>query len=281
MLRNINKTGAGAQMKDTSLGGLDTDLVSRTLLDAAEIAAEHTLPRFRSELAVDNKLAQGFDPVTEADREAERAIRELLGERFPDHAIIGEEWDDKEGAGRFAWIIDPIDGTRAFITGVPVWGTLVGLTVDGRAVAGLMAQPFTGEIYMSLPGEASYYRGFDKVPMRTSKVTELGRAKMTTTSPDMFERDGLTGPWNQLRSRVLTTRYGLDCYGYALMAAGHIDLVVEAALKDVDICPLIPLIENAGGIITTWDGERAEQGGNCVAAATPDLHAAAMAALRL
>lgn len=265
---------------NADLGGLELDLVSRTLLDAAEIAAEHTLPRFRSGLAVDNKLVAGFDPVTEADREAELAIRKLLDERFPDHAIIGEEWDDKEGKGRFAWIIDPIDGTRAFITGVPVWGTLVGLRVDGKAVAGLMAQPFTGEIYLSVPGEASYYRGFDKEPLRTSKVTELAGAKMTTTSPDLFERDGLLEPWGRIRHAVLTTRYGLDCYGYALMAAGHIDLVVEAGLKDVDICPLIPLIENAGGVITTWDGGRAENGGDCVAAATPELHAAAMAVLR-
>ena len=160
----------------TDLAGLTADLVRRTLLDAAEIAAAVTLPRFRSALAVDNKEAQGFDPVTEADRQAELAIRELIGNRFPDHAIIGEEWDDKPGAGRFAWIIDPIDGTRAFITGVPVWGTLVGLTIDGKAVAGLMAQPFTGEIFMSLPGEASYHRGTDRVEMRTSKVTELARS---------------------------------------------------------------------------------------------------------
>ncbi|MDB5538824.1 MAG: inositol monophosphatase [Devosia sp.] len=267
-------------MNDTPLGGLAADLVRTTLLDAAEIAASHTLPRFRSGLAVDNKEAGGFDPVTEADREAERAIRELIGKRFPDHAIIGEEWDDKAGSGPFAWIIDPIDGTRAFITGVPVWGTLIGLTVNGRAVAGLMGQPFTGEIYLSLPGEATYYRGFDKEPLKTSKVIELSKAKLTTTSPDLFERTGLVEPWTRLRRAVLTTRYGLDCYGYALMAAGHIDLVVEAGLKDVDICPLIPLIENAGGVVTTWDGGRAEQGGNCVAAATPELHAAAMAVLR-
>ncbi len=267
-------------MTDTSLGGLAADLVSRTLLDAAEIAAEHTLPRFRSSLAVDNKLSEGFDPVTDADREAERAIRELIGERFPDHSIIGEEWEDKQGTARFAWIIDPIDGTRAFITGVPVWGTLVGLTIDGKAVAGLMAQPFTGEIYMSLPGEASYYRGFDKVPMRTSGVTELAKAKLTATSPDLFESKGVADAWARMRKAVLTTRYGLDCYGYALLAAGHIDLAVEAALKNVDICPLIPLIENAGGVVTTWDGGRAEQGGNCVAAATPELHAAALKLLR-
>jgi histidinol phosphatase-like enzyme (inositol monophosphatase family) len=266
-------------MNDHRLGGLDADLIRNTLLDAAVLAAARTLPRFRAGIAVDNKDAQGFDPVTEADRDAELAIRELLGERFPDHAIIGEEWDDKAGTGRFAWIIDPIDGTRAFITGVPVWGTLIGLNVDGRAVAGLMAQPFSGEIFLALPGEAHYHRGTDRAPLRTSSVTELTRAKLTATSPEIFESAGVSEPWARLRSQVLTTRYGLDCYGYALMAAGHIDLVVEAALKDVDIAPLIPLIENAGGVITTWDGGPAEQGGNCVAAATPQLHAAAMAVL--
>lgn len=262
------------------LGDLSADLVRQTLLDAAEIAAAITLPRFRQGIAVDNKWSVGFDPVTEADREAERVIRNLLSERFPDHSILGEEMDDKAGTAPYAWIIDPIDGTRAFVTGVPVWGTLVGLTVNGRATAGLMAQPFTGEIYLSLPGEAHYHRGAERLPLRTSAVTELAKAKLTTTSPDLFESGGLLDPWNRMRRSVLTTRYGLDCYGYALMAAGHIDLVVEASLKNVDICPLIPLIENAGGIVTTWDGGPAEQGGNCVAAATPELHAAALAVLR-
>lgn len=267
-------------MNDTPLGGLDAALVRQTLLDAADIAASMTLPRFRSALAVDNKEARGFDPVTEADREAELAIRGLIGDRFPDHSLIGEEWEDKSGTTPFAWIIDPIDGTRAFITGVPVWGTLIGLTVGGKAVAGLMAQPFTGEVYLSLPGEAGYYRGGQHLPLATSSVTELGKAKMTATSPDIFERSGTTGVWNAIRRSVLTTRYGLDCYGYALMAAGHIDIVVEADLKNVDICPLIPIIQNAGGVVTTWDGGPAEQGGNCVAAATPELHAAALAILR-
>lgn len=263
-------------MTDAQLGGLEADIVRRTLLDAAEIAAAHTLPRFRTGLAVDNKLAGGFDPVTAADREAELAIRDLIGQRFPEHGIIGEEWDAKESVGRFSWIIDPIDGTRAFIAGIPVWGTLVGLMVDGHSVAGLMAQPFTGEIYMSLPGEAHYHRGTDRSALRTSKVTSLSRAKMTATTPDIFENAGVLDPWNRMRRAVLTTRYGLDCYGYALMAAGHIDLVVEAGLKDVDIAPLIPLIRNAGGVVTTWDGGPAERGGHCVAAATEELHAEAL-----
>jgi histidinol phosphatase-like enzyme (inositol monophosphatase family) len=266
-------------MDDEKLGGLDPIAVERMLLDAADLAAAITLPRFRAGLAVDNKEAGGFDPVTEADREAELAIREIIGTRFPDHGIVGEEWDTKSAESPFVWIIDPIDGTRAFITGVPVWGTLIGLMVGGRAVAGLMAQPFTGEVYLALPGQANYHRGDERLPLKTSAVTALSHAKLTTTSPDLFERTGLIEPWTALRREVLTTRYGLDCYGYCLLAAGHIDLVVEAGLKDVDIAPLIPLIENAGGIVTTWTGGPAEQGGNCVAAATPELHAAALKVL--
>ncbi len=269
-------------MNDTHLGGLDAAAVRQTLLDAADMAAKVTLPRFRTDLAVDNKWTEGFDPVTEADREAELAIRELIGARFPDHGIVGEEWDDKASGSEFTWIVDPIDGTRAFITGVPVWGTLIGLMVGGKAVAGLMAQPFTGEVYLGLPGEAHYYRGTEKRALKTSPVTKLANAKLTATSPDLFLRSGrdLSRQWDAISSQVLTTRYGLDCYGYCLLAAGHIDLVVEAGLKDVDIAPLIPVIRNAGGVVSTWDGGPAEQGGNCVAAATAELHEAAMALLR-
>lgn len=267
-------------MTDTALAGLDAEVVRQTLLDAAAAAATHTMPRFRTSMAVDNKFSVGFDPVTEADRQAEIAVRELIASRFPDHGIIGEEWDEKLTQGRFQWIIDPIDGTRAFISGVPVWGTLIGLMVDGRAVAGLMAQPFTGETYLAMPGSAQYFRNGETMALKTSAVTELARAKMTTTTPDLFRTQDTKAPWNALWPQVLQTRYGLDCYGYCLLAAGHIDLVVEAALKDVDICPLIPLIENAGGIVTTWDGAPAEKGGNCVAAATPELLEATLKVLR-
>ena len=266
-------------MKDTPLEGLDPSAVRQMLLDAAQIAAAHTLSRFRTGIAVDNKLAAGFDPVTAADREAELAIRKAIGDRFPEHGIIGEEWDTKSARGRFVWIVDPIDGTRAIITGVPVWGTLVGLMVGGRAVAGLMAQPFTGEIYMSLPGEAHYHRGAERIALRTSATTELARAKLTTTSPDLFERGGLVAPWDALRRSVMLTRYGLDCYGYCLLAAGHLDLVVETGLKDVDIAPLIPLIENAGGIVTTWEDGPAHKGGRVVAAGDKRVHAQALALL--
>jgi histidinol phosphatase-like enzyme (inositol monophosphatase family) len=267
-------------MNDTLLGGLDAATVRKTLLDAADLGAAMTLPRFRQGIAVDNKWTDGFDPVTEADREAERAIREMIAERFPDHSLIGEEWAPKRTASPFTWIIDPIDGTRAFITGAPVWGTLIGLTVNGRAVAGLMAQPFTGEIFLSLPGEAHYHRGSERLELRTSKVTELAKAKVSATSPEQFVRPEVAPAWQALLERTMVVRYGLDCYAYCMLAAGHLDLVVETWLKDVDIAPLIPIIENAGGVVTTWDGGAAEQGGNIVAAATPELHEAAMKVLR-
>ncbi|GLQ56943.1 histidinol-phosphatase [Devosia nitrariae] len=260
-------------------GLVDFDAVEKVLHRAAEAAASVTLRLFRTPLAVENKWQAGFDPVTEADKEAEIAIRQIIEESFPDHAIVGEEWANKETGSPFTWIIDPIDGTRAFISGVPVWGTLIGLIHQGRALAGLMAQPFTGETFWSLPGRARYRHGGDMAPLGTSAVTELAHAKLTTTSPDLFLGANREGPWRAISPRVLQVRYGLDCYGYCLLAMGQIDLVVEAGLKDVDIAPLIPIIENAGGVITTWAGGPAEAGGNCVAAATPDLHAAALAVL--
>ena len=259
--------------------GIDFAAIRATLIEAADAAARETLPRFRTALAVDNKLTGGFDPVTDGDREAERAIREVISARFPGHAIVGEELADLVGEGDFEWIVDPIDGTRAFISGVPVWGTLIGFRAAGRAVAGLMAQPFTGETYVATPGVALYRRNGEERPIHTSYVTDLGKAKLSATSPDIFEASGTEEAWNRLRAAALQTRYGLDCYAYCLLAAGHLDLVCEAALKNVDIAPLIPIIENAGGIVTTWDGRSAENGGNCIAAANAKLHRAALEVL--
>jgi len=266
-------------MPAAHLGGLDKALVRDVLIEAAGAAARRTLAGFRTPLAVENKWESGFDPVTAADRDAEIAIRAVIANRFPDHGIIGEEWDAKASAGAYDWIVDPIDGTRAFISGVPVWGTLIGLLHEGRAVAGLMAQPFIGETFIGLPGEAFYMHGGSTTPIRTSGVTDLARAKVTATSPDIFELAGTVDNINRLRRATLQCRWGLDCYGYCLLAAGHIDIVAESVLKNVDIAPLIPIIEAAGGIVTTWDGGPAEQGGNCIAAATPELHAAALKVL--
>jgi len=245
----------------------------------AAAAAAETLPRFRQNGAVTNKLSGGFDPVTEADRSAEQAIRRLIREHFPDHGIVGEEFGTEKGDSRHLWIIDPIDGTRAFISGLPLWGTLVGLTIDGDAVAGLMSQPFTGELYYA-DKNGAYYEGPGQ-PRRlaTRRTTSLGDATLCTTTPSLFDgkRRAL---YDRVEQAVRLPRYGTDCYGYAMVAAGHVDLVIESGLQAYDIVALIPIIEQAGGVVTTWAGEPAEAGGDIVAAATPELHAQALEFLR-
>ena len=251
---------------------IDSEAVRATLLAAADAAAVRTLGGFRRSIAVENKWTTGFDPVTAADKDAETVIRAVIAERFPDHGIIGEEWDPKASAGEYDWIIDPIDGTRAFISGVPVWGTLIGLMRKGRAVAGLMAQPFTGETWLGLPGESLYRRGSDTEIIHTSGLTDLSRAKISATSPDIFEQAGTVANITRLHEATLLCRWGLDCYGYCLLAAGHIDIVAESALKNVDIAPLIPIIEGAGGKVTDWHGQPATAGGQVLASGDPHLH---------
>jgi len=244
----------------------------------ATAAAAETLPRFRSEGAVANKLATGFDPVTEADREAERVIRELIRAEYPDHGILGEEHGAENLESRHHWIIDPIDGTRAFISGIPVWGTLVGLTIDGEAVAGLMSQPFTGELFYAT-GTGSRYEGpgGDRA-LVTRRVTALSDAILFTTTPALFKGE-MRGRYDRLESHVRLARYGTDCYAFAMVAAGHVDIVTDPGLQSYDIAALIPIIEQAGGVVTRFDGGPAEEGGDVIAAATPELHAAALAIL--
>mgnify|MGYP000874901797 CR=1 FL=1 len=245
----------------------------------ARAAAAETLPRFRSAATVANKEAAGFDPVTEADRQAELAIRALISAEFPDHGILGEEHGSHNLESRHVWVIDPIDGTRAFISGIPLWGTLVGLTADGQAVAGLMSQPFTGELFYA-NAEGSHYEG-PGGPRRlaTRKTTRLADATLFTTTPALFKGDA-RGRYDRFETMVQLARYGTDCYAFAMLAAGTVDVVVDPGLKPYDIVALIPIIEKAGGVITTFDGAPAENGGDILAAATPELHEAAMAALR-
>lgn len=258
------------------LGGLDPQAVRQTLLASADAAAGLTLKYFRTTMEVENKWAGGFDPVTEADKQAEMAIRKVISERFPNHGIIGEEWDPKLSDSVYNWVVDPIDGTRAFISGIPVWGTLVGLLHQGKGVAGLMAQPFTGETIIGISGATTYHRNGETRTLRTSGVKDLARAKLATTSPEQFEKPERQAKWLTLRNQALQTRYGLDCYAYFALAGGHVDMVVEGGLKNVDIAPMVAIIENAGGVVSTWAGENPENGGNIVAAATPELHAAAL-----
>lgn len=245
----------------------------------AQAAAAETLPRFRKQGAVSNKEQGSFDPVTEADREAERAIRALINAEFPDHGILGEEHGNENMDSSQVWVIDPIDGTRAYISGLPVWGTLVGLTVEGDAVAGLMSQPFTGELFYANASGAHYEGPGGARKLATRKTTRLADATLFTTTPSLF-KGTQRAVYDGLESQVQLARYGTDCYAFAMVASGSVDLVVDPGLKPYDIVALIPIIEKAGGVVTTFDGGPAENGGDILAAATPELHAAAMAALR-
>ncbi|MDO1581963.1 histidinol-phosphatase [Rhizobium oryzicola] len=255
-------------------------LPDRAFFDSlADAAKGETLPRFRTGTLVSNKLAGGFDPVTEADQAAETAIRDRIIQHFPAHGILGEEHESIGLDRDLVWVIDPIDGTRAFISGVPVWGTLIGLYQKGRAVMGLVDQPFTGERYFA-DGQRAWYRGPDgERQIHTRDCGGLGNATLFTTSPHIFQ-GGSYDLYKAVESKVRLFRYGVDCYAYALLAAGHIDLVIEDSLKPYDVGALIPLIEQAGGIVTTWDGGRPEMGGNIIAAGSHAVYEEALAILQ-
>jgi histidinol phosphatase-like enzyme (inositol monophosphatase family) len=253
--------------------------VSKEFLFALAAAAEReTLPRFRRNGRVENKLAAGFDPVTEADQAAELAIRRLIENEYPQHGILGEEHGSVRLDSRHVWVIDPIDGTRAFISGIPVWGTLIGLKEDGIAKTGLMAQPFTGEMFYALEGEAFLQHRGEKRKLKCRETNSLADATLMTTTPAMFKGEA-RARYDALEARARLPRYGCDCYAYAMLAAGFIDLVVETRLNPYDIVAMIPIIENAGGVVRTWDGGRAEGGGNIIAAASEALSEQAMAVM--
>lgn len=261
-------------MPDTPAADLATFLASAH--DMADRTASAILPHFRRPITVDNKAGpKGFDPVTEGDRAAELAISELLAERWPEHGIVGEEFGGRNPEARYRWVIDPIDGTRAFIMGLPVWGTLIGLLDHGAPLLGMMDQPFTGERYWSSGPQASYVRERGGAPrrMRTRSCPDVSQAIFATTHPDLFAEGFEQAAFARLKARARMTRYGGDCYSYCMLAAGFIDIVVEAGLKPHDIVALVPIIEGAGGRITTWDGKPAIQGGRIAAAGDPKLHA--------
>lgn len=240
----------------------------------ADVSGATILPYFRRPLSVKNKAGPtAFDPVTAADRAAERAIRKAIRAAYPGHDVIGEEYGGVDRGARYRWLIDPIDGTRAFIMGSPLWGTLIGLFDGPRPLLGLMNQPFTGERFWS-DGRATRWRGpaGKARRLRTRPCPRLEDAILTTTHPDLFAAGKEAERLAAVRSRVRMTRYGGDCYGYCLLSAGFVDLIIEAGLKPYDIAPLIPIIEAAGGIVTTWDGGPASDGGRIVASGDRRVH---------
>ena len=255
---------------------------------AADAAATITLAAFRQPLGVHDKstgAASAFDPVTDADRDAERAIREVLRAGAPGIGFVGEEsfggLAEAPGALDPAWIVDPIDGTRAFIAGVPVWGTLIALRLGGRPVFGLLDQPVLNERYLGHDGNAVRVANDQSFPLSTRRGVALSAAVLCCTTPDMFDTPALREAFGQLSSRVPIVRYGTDCHGYAMLASGHVDLVVEADLAPWDVQALIPIVEGAGGVISDWRGADPSGGGTVLAAGGRTLHAEALHALAL
>jgi myo-inositol-1(or 4)-monophosphatase len=248
--------------------------------ELAAVSGETLRPFFRTMLGIENKsLSGGFDPVTAADRAAEVAMRALIKRTFPAHGIVGEEFPADHPDAEYVWVLDPIDGTKSFICGMPVWGTLIGLTRFGAPIYGMMHQPFTHE-HFSGDGSAAKYRGpaGDRV-LQARPCAGLAEAVLATTSPLLMD-DTDRQVFGRVEQAVRLSRYGGDCYAYCMLAAGHIDLVIETELKPYDVLPLIPIIEGSGGIITTWENDRAHAGGRIIAAGDRRLHAQAITILQ-
>jgi myo-inositol-1(or 4)-monophosphatase len=242
----------------------------------ATVSGEAILPFFRTSLGVENKSGPGtFDPVTAADRAAETAMRALIRENFPGHGIVGEEFGSDRDDAEYVWLLDPIDGTKSFICGLPAWGTLIALTRGGEPVYGMMHQPFTRERFTG-DGAAARYRGpAGERTLRVRRCAALGEAILTTTSP-LLMKEHDRRIFQKVEAQVRLSRYGGDCYAYCMLAAGHIDLVIETELKPYDILPLIPIIAGAGGVVTAWDGGSPKAGGRIVAAGDRRVHEQAM-----
>lgn len=244
----------------------------------ASAASDSIMPHFRAGAAVANKETARFDPVTIADRKAEQAMRTLINATYPRHGIIGEEFGAENADAEFVWVLDPIDGTRSFITGLPVWGTLIGLMRGGKPILGMMAQPFTGERFAG-DGTRAWYTGPGGAgALKVRPCAALDQASLFTTTPALFkgaERDA----YDRVEAAARMPRYGIDCYAYCMVAAGHADLVVEVGLQPYDIVALIPVIEGAGGRVTDWTGGSAAGGGKVVATGDRRLHDEVLAKL--
>ena len=259
-------------------------------VELAERAGPIAAGYFRSRVPVENKSKSAFDPVTVADREVEAFLRAELRGRFPGDTILGEEMGEEmgdeprggvgESSGR-RWVIDPIDGTRAFITGMPAWGILLGLQENQVPVLGVMHQPFTGETFFGAQGAAAKLRqSGSESTITTRHGVGLADAVLYCTHPDIFSEASEREAFERVSRASRMTRFGGDCYAYCLLALGQIDLVIEAGLNLYDIVPLIPIIEAAGGVVTDAVGGSAAEGGFIVAAGSPELHAETLRVLR-
>jgi myo-inositol-1(or 4)-monophosphatase len=248
--------------------------------ELATVSGDAILPFFRTSLGVEDKNRGGsFDPVTAADRAAEQAIRALIRRNFPEHGIVGEEYGNERTDAEYVWVLDPIDGTKSFISGMPAWGTLIALTRFGEPVFGMMHQPFIGERFTGDGGAARYRGPAGNRALMVRPCAALADAVLFTTSPLLMSEDERAA-FKRVEDASRLSRYGGDCYAYCMIAAGHVDLVIESGLKPHDIVALIPIITGAGGIVTTWDGGPPTAGGRIIAAGDRRVHEAAVALLK-
>jgi myo-inositol-1(or 4)-monophosphatase len=243
----------------------------------ADAAGEVIRPYFRKRVEVTDKGKDGFyDPVTEADRKAEETIRALLAKHVPEDSILGEELGETRGTTGFRWVLDPIDGTRAFMAGQPLWGTLIALEKEGKPILGVLDQPFLRERLIGGSGTAEFRNADGSTRLKTRACAKLADAVICTTHPMLHFKDEERERYWRVERACRLSRYGGDCYAYALVAMGFVDLVIETDLKRWDIAAIIPIIEGAGGIVTDWNGKAAGAGGNVVAAGDARIHGQAL-----
>lgn len=256
------------------------DGLTRFAIALAQESAAAILPYFRQNAAIDVKDGPVWDPVTEGDRAGERAIRRMIEARFPEHGILGEEYGVKEARSPFTWVLDPVDGTRAFVCGMPTWATLIGLSYEGRPALGLMNQPVVGDMFYGSPlGAWHDYRGAVTAISSRRNVT-LDRATIGTTAPELYRSAADQHRFQTLRSKAQLTRYGGDAYFFCMVAAGHIDIAMDCGLQPYDITPLLPIVAGAGGAAAEWTGGDLALGGNVITAGSQALLEEALAVMR-
>ena len=267
-------------MSNEPFNQTDLDQLEAVAHALADAARDAILPHFRTaSLGTENKLAHGYDPVTVADRAAEQAMRAVLAKMRPDDAILGEEFGKQSGATGLTWVLDPIDGTRGFVAGTPTWGVLIAVGDDAGPQIGIIDQPYIGERFTGTPKGAFFAGPHARHAIQTRAPRPLAEAIVFTTFPEVGSPSDRTA-FEAVATQAQLVRYGMDCYAYALLAAGQIDLVIEAGLNAYDIQGPIGVIQAAGGIVTDWSGMPAHNGGRAIAAANAEIHVATLAILK-
>jgi len=253
-----------------------------TAVDADTIAFAHRLadasgaairPFFRQRIEIVNKLQNDFDPVTEADRGGERAIRAILDAERPHDAILGEEYGEKPGTSGWRWVLDPVDGTRSFITGRHEWGSLIALEKDEVPVLGILDQPVLGERFIGVNGKSALHQAGKVTPLRVRECAGLKDAILCATDPSAYMTAAQQAAFERVKKAARLTRYHGDCYLFAMLAMGFIDVIVEGAFNRWDVAALMPLVTGAGGLVTNWRGDPWRDGDAVLASGDAQLHA--------